>query len=159
MNINEFWPDYTRNPPTTIEVLKQWENKWDLKLPELLKSLYQIHNGTIDYIGELDFMHEIESDDFTPNYLKEAIKDLKKYSEIADHLVNDIQNLINDFGDLDLVVPFAGFGSYLYCFDWNKNGRKEEPKVGLFSWSEENDIWYQIEELTFEEYAKKLIKS
>ena len=154
--IHNFWPKETRTLPTTIDVIDKWEEQWKLKLPKLLKELYLIHNGTIDSIGELDNMYAVDSDYFTPSQLKEDVSDLENSLSKFEDYKEDLENLKQDFKNLDLITPFASYGSYIVCLDWNRTGRDNEPEVGLFSWSIENEVWYQIKEKTFEEYTKKL---
>ena len=156
MNINNFWPQETRTLPTTNEVLKTWEKTWDLKLPRLLKDLYMIHNGTIDSIGELDNMYPIDDDSFSPSELKENVSDLYDCFISNEDYKEDIIKLIKDLRNQDLITPFASYGSYILCLDWNANGRNNEPEIGLFSWNIENDFWYKIKEKSLTDYLKKI---
>ena len=119
--------------PATDEVLKNWQNKYHLKLPKAMKKLYKVQNGgrvnekfndelgLLFGIGDTDdslCLKPLKSDKFTA-YLNEIFSICP---ELVDRIVDELE-------DPNLIVPLEGDGHYFVALDYNREGPNGSAEI------------------------------
>ena len=136
----EFWQNNDEKAVGQND-LDRWEEKYSLKLPALLKELYQKHNGgsvgamTEDEEIYIDYAFKIfgeDHDSILPIDQSIYLEWIQQSTEMFDEdLIKEVmaETGSKPLGDLKKIAPLSGDGHYLLCLDWNSKGPDKEPEI------------------------------
>ncbi|MCH2174730.1 MAG: SMI1/KNR4 family protein [Lentisphaeria bacterium] len=167
MEVEEFWYPDEGNIGLSPDQLTAWENTYHVTLPKVFKILYQTQNGGFvdagfwDDEGDHIIIEALPPIDNSSDVSLRPLGQMPLFQETlaeikASNETSELQNFLEELGDPDKIVPFAGDGNYFLCLDWNDDEEETAAEPDVVYIDLDQDFFCVSLEVSFAEMIDRL---